>query len=304
MQGRMLVAGAINTDLVATVERAPGPGETVTGRSFAIYSGGKGANQAVAAARSGASVVMLGGVGADDFGAARKVDLSRDGIDETWIATVEGVASGVALITVDEGGENRIAYVPGATMVVSPDHCEHAFRAVRPACVLAANELSHACHMRLFGIAREHAVPVVFNAAPDPGAARDLLGLVDALIVNRGEAAAMAGLADDDREPASLLAELRRGGARDAVITLGGDGAIGCFRGDVFYQAPLKVDVVDTTGAGDAFSGVVAARLVAGDPLPEAVRYGVIAGALAATRAGAQSSIPTADEIADALPRL
>jgi ribokinase len=300
----ILVAGAINTDLVATVERAPGAGETVTGRSFAIYSGGKGANQGVGAARSGARVVMLGGVGPDDFGAGRKADLARDGIDTSRITTIDGASSGVALITVEEGGENRIAYVPGATLRVTPEHCIEAFTDVAPGLVLAANELSQECHQRLFALARKRGTRVVFNAAPDPDDARDLLDLIDVLIVNRGEAAAMAGVEAKGLSPEDLLAALRDAGARDVVITLGGDGVIGCSGGTVFRQPPLEVEVVDTTGAGDAFCGVVAARLLTGDDLPGAVRYGAVAGALAATRPGAQSSIPTATDIASALPRL
>ena len=304
MVERILVAGAINTDLVATVERAPEAGETVTGRSFAIYSGGKGANQAVAAARSGASVVMLGGVGRDDFGTSRKADLMRDAIDLSYIAAIDDASSGVALITVEEGGENRIAYVPGATLGVTPEHCVDAFTGAAPRLVLATNELSHACHERLFARAREGGVRVVFNAAPDPDGARDLLPLIDVLIVNRGEAAAMAGVQAEGRSPEELLAALRDAGARDVVITLGGDGAIGYAGGVVVRQPPLAVEVVDTTGAGDAFCGALAARLLAGESLAEAVRCGAVAGALAATKPGAQSSIPTAAEIMSALPRL
>lgn len=304
MEQRILVAGAINTDLVATVGRAPDSGETVTGRSFSIYSGGKGANQAVAAARAGARVVMLGGVGPDEFGTGRTADLARDGIETSWIATIDGVSSGVALIVVEEGGENRIAYVPGATLDVSPQHCVDAFTDVSPGLLLAANELSRDCHVRLFALARQQAAQVVFNAAPDPHAARDLLPLIDVLIVNRGEAATMVGDEATGPAPENLLAALREAGARDVVITLGGDGVIGCAGGNVFRQPPLVVDVVDTTGAGDAFCGVVAARLLAGDPLAEAVRYGAVAGALAATKPGAQTSIPTAAEVVAALPHL
>ncbi|HVL24543.1 MAG TPA: ribokinase [Thermomicrobiales bacterium] len=296
-RGRILVAGAINTDLVATVDRAPEAGETITGRGFAIYGGGKGANQAVAARRSGASVVMLGGVGKDDFGAARRADLTRDGIDDAWIATIPDVASGVALITVETSGENRIAYVPGATLKVGVDHCLEALTAVRPELILAANELPHACHVRLFERARESGVRVVFNAAPDPEIARDLLPLIDVLIVNRGEAAAMAGIEGESKQPEELVDALRAAGARDGVITLGADGACGWADGRSFHQPAPKVEAVDTTGAGDAFCGALAARLRAGDDLDRAVRYGVVAGALAAMKPGAQSSIPTRDEI-------
>src|SRR5690606_10522332 len=142
------------------------------------------------------------------------------------------------------------------------------------------------------------------NAAPDPEIAVDLLPLIDVLIVNRGEAAAMGGVADQHATPETLLDALRRTGARDVVITLGADGACGWHDGSLFHQPSLKVEVVDTTGAGDAFCGAVAARLLAGDALPEAVRFGVVAGALSATKPGAQSSIPTASEITRALSSL
>jgi ribokinase len=302
--GRILVAGAINTDLVATVERAPEAGETITGRGFAIHSGGKGANQAVAAARSGASVAMLGGVGKDDFGAARRADLARDGVDGAWIAAMPDVASGVALITVEASGENRIAYVPGATLTVGVDHCLAAFAAVRPELILAANELSHECHARLFEEARANGVRVVFNAAPDPGTARDLLPLINMLIVNRGEAAAMAGVDAAGKRPEELVEALREAGARECVITLGAEGACGWADGRTFHQAAPHVGAVDTTGAGDAFCGALAARLLVGDDLDRAVRYGVVAGALSATKPGAQSSIPARDEIERALATL
>ena len=304
MPGPILVAGAINTDLVATVERAPAAGETVTGRSFAIYGGGKAANQAVAAARAGASVAMLGGIGDDDFGHARLAELAREDIDVSCVAVISGAHSGVALITVEEGGENRIAYVPGATLGLTPSVCERAFQMARPAIVLAANELSTPCLRRLFSLAREAGARVVFNVAPMSEEARGLLPLVDVLIVNRGEAAAMAGMPNDRAEPDQLLGRLQDLGVREPVITLGSDGVIGRADGVRFRQAALSVDVVDTTGAGDAFCGVVASRLLLGDPLPEAVRHGVVAGALATTRPGAQSSIPTVTEIAAALSRL
>ena len=151
--------------------------------------------------------------------------------------------------------------------------------------------------MRLFERARECGVRVVFNAAPDPEIARDLLPLIDVLIVNRGEAAAMAGIEGESKQPEELVDALRAAGARDGVITLGADGACGWADGRSFHQPAPKVEAVDTTGAGDTFCGALAARLRAGDDLDRAVRYGVVAGALAAMKPGAQSSIPTRDEI-------
>lgn len=298
---RILVAGAINTDLVASVDHAPEAGETVTGHGFAIYSGGKGANQAVAVARSGTPAVMLGGVGQDDFGAGRRADLEQEGIETGWIATIEDASSGVALITVEASGENRIAYIPAATLKVSPDHCGRAVEAINPAMILATNELSTVCHERLFYWARDHGVPVLFNAAPYSEDVVRLLPIIDVLVVNRGEAAALQGSDAGSMSAGELAHGLRNIGAKDIVITLGGDGAW-CLVGDeAFAQPSINVDVVDTTGAGDTFCGALASEMLSGVPIREAVRYANVAGALAVTIPGAQSSIPRREQIEKAL---
>lgn len=301
MSRRILVAGAINTDLVANVDRAPEAGETITGRSFAIHSGGKGANQAVAASRSGADTVMLGGVGEDDFGSGRKADLADDGVDTSWIAIFDDVASGVALITVEASGENRISYIPAATSHVVPEHCLRAVEAIRPDVILSANELSLECHKTLFTWAQKNGVRVVFNAAPYSPEAVELLSLIDVLIVNRGEAAALQGQDVRDKSPAELAQGLRHIGARDVLITLGDEGAYALYGDDGFTEVALEVDVVDTTGAGDTFCGAFAAKLLEDSPFREAVRYANVAGAIATMRAGAQSSIPGRTEVDAAL---
>lgn len=297
MAGRILVAGAINTDLVAYVDRAPDAGETITGRSFEMHGGGKGANQAVAAARSGADIVMLGGVGADGFGEARKAGLEADGVDISWVQTFTDVSSGVALITVETSGENRIAYIPAATLAVSARHAREAVEAVRPALVLAANELSLACHREVFGWAQDQGVPVVFNVAPYSDEARELMPLVDVLVVNRGEAKALLDERAGDPTPEELGGRLVDLGVGRVVITLGGGGVIGISGDDVFRAEGLPVNVVDTTGAGDTFCGALAARLAEGASFGEALAYGNAAGAIAVTRKGAQTSIPMREEI-------
>lgn len=297
MSGRILVTGAINTDLVATVDRAPEAGETITGHAFAIHSGGKGANQAVAVARSGAPAVMLGGVGPDEFGTARKADLAADQVDTSWIATIDGVSSGVALITVERSGENRIAYIPAATSKVTPDHCAAAVGVVQPSLILSTNELSVDCHTALFTWAHDRDVRVFFNAAPYSGDVVRLLPLIDVLIVNQGEAATLQGAHADGMGPEELAEGLRAIGARDVVITLGAEGTFALAGSDAFAEPALSVDVVDTTGAGDTFCGALAARMLEGAALRDAVRYANTAGALATTRAGAQPSIPTRDEV-------
>lgn len=296
--GPILVAGAINTDLVAYVDRAPEAGETITGRSFEMHGGGKGANQAVAAARAGAPTVMLGGVGGDAFGAARLEGLLVDGIDISWVKTIEDVSSGVALITVEESGENRIAYIPAATLAVSVKHARDAVEATVPGLVLAANELSPDCLREVFGWAKRNGVPVVYNVAPYSEEARDLLPMVDILIANRGEARALLGDERDDVSPESLGKRLLDFGVGRVVITLGGDGVIGVSSEGVVRVEGRAVDVVDTTGAGDTFCGAFGARLAEGASFAEAIAFGNVAGSIAVTRKGAQSSIPTREEIA------
>lgn len=297
--GLVLVAGAINTDLVATVARAPLAGETVTGTSFAIHGGGKGANQAVAVARSGGAVFLVGAIGDDDFGRARLDGLRADGIDTGWVTPHDREPSGVALILVEDGGENRIAYVPGATRTVSPSHLEAAFAGIRPSFVMATNELPHDALGALFAVARRAGATVVFNATPEPETARGLIHNVSILIVNEGEAATLLdveAIADPEAAVTSLL-EL---GPDTVILTAGANGAhAGTGRG-VEWHRPPSVEVVDTTGAGDTFCGAFVSELARGAPIDEAVRYGVIASALSVTRPGAQSSIPTRAEI---LPR-
>ncbi|CAA9580972.1 MAG: Ribokinase [uncultured Thermomicrobiales bacterium] len=296
--GRVLVAGAINTDLVARVRAAPAAGETVTGLGFAVFGGGKGANQAVAAARSGAPTAMLGAVGRDDFGRQRLADLVNEGIDVASVAEVDDAASGVALIVVEERtGQNRIAYVPGATLGVLPEGACASVRRVRPAVLLATLELPIATLDALLGVARELGVMTVVNAAPESAAGRALLARIDLLIVNETEAGDLLGRpvgSESGSEAALALAAL---GPPTVVVTLGAAGAVVAHAGVATLLPAPTVAVVDTTGAGDAFCGAAAARLAAGDDALAAAAAGVVAGSLAATRAGAQPSMPTREAV-------
>ncbi len=297
--GTVLVAGTINTDLVGRVRRAPEAGETVTGSSFAIFGGGKGANQAVSCARSGGATVMLGAVGDDDFGAQRLADLRKDGIETGSVAVAAGVASGVALITVEEeSGQNRIAYIPGATATVTAEAARAAGEQVRPRVVLATLELPEAARVALFAAAKAHGATVVVNATPEAVGARVHLPVIDVLIVNETEASDLLGYEVGPENAMAAAAGLAAMGPAAIAITLGAAGAVVLTpEGGATLPAP-KVTVVDTTGAGDAFCGAVAARLAAGQSVQEAARAGVVAGSLAATKAGAQPSMPTAEEIA------
>ncbi len=294
--GGVLVAGSINTDLVAQVRTAPRAGETVTGHGFAIFGGGKGANQAVAAARSGATTAILGAVGSDDFGRQRLADLEHEGIDVTNVARVEEKVSGVALILVEEGGQNRIAYVPGATRSVTAEQAIRAVERVRPTVVLATLELPIDVLGALFEAARRTGATIVLNATPEPGSGRGLISGADVLIVNETEARDLVGPAGQGDWTATVgtLAEL---GAPSVVLTLGADGAVVGGSGGVQTIAAPAVEVLDTTGAGDALCGAFAAMLAGGADVSDAAGAGVIAGSLAVTKAGAQPSMPSRHEI-------
>lgn len=297
--GLVLVAGEINTDLVGRVSRAPEAGETVSGSDFAIFGGGKGANQAVACARSGATTAMLGAVGNDDFGRQRMADLRADGIAVGTIAVTDEAASGVALIVVEEAtGQNRITYVPGANLTAGPEAAAAAVTAHAPSVVLATLALPEACRRALFAAARERGAPVVVNATPEPLGARAHLDQIDVLIVNETEAGDLLGHPVGKNEAAAAATALAALGPPTVVITLGSAGALILAEGQTTSLAAPPVDVVDTTGAGDAFCGVFAAHLAAGDDAVRAAHAGVVAGSLACTRAGAQPSMPRAAEIA------
>jgi len=297
----ILVAGAINTDLVATVERAPAAGETVTGHSFAIFGGGKGANQAVSARRAGANVALLSAVGSDDFGAARLAELRVEGIDLESVAVRDGIATGVALITVEAGGENRIAYIPGTTLTVTVDDAVDAFRRVDPGILLATLELPLGALEALFRIARELGRQTILCATPEPERAQPLLPDTDVVVVNRSEAAALLGTSSaEDRD---LLQRLMHVGPSNVLLTLGRDGVAALIGEELVHQPAFEVDVVDTTGAGDAFTGALAASLGEGRAMTEALRRGLAAGACAVTKEGAQTSMPQGDAIEAMLQR-
>jgi ribokinase len=300
--GRVLVLGSINSDLVVRIARLPRPGETVVGGEFAVYGGGKGANQAIAAARAGAAVAMIGCVGEDAYGAARLADLQREGIETSGVRRLAGVASGVALIGVDATGQNLIMVASGANHQATV-----AMGAALPCAAgdVALLQLELPLPVVAAGLAaaRRAGALAILNAAPVDPAAAALLPDVDLLVVNEIEAADLLGAAADAVD-AAVLRRLAALGPRQVVVTLGGAG-VAVWDGAAAWRLPaLPVTPVDTTGAGDAFCGVLAAGLAAGLDLAGAVRRGVVAGGLAVTRPGAQSSLPARAEIEAALGRL
>jgi ribokinase len=296
--GSVLVAGAINTDLVARVTRAPDAGETVTGSTFAIFGGGKGANQAIAVARSGAPTAMYGALGDDDFGRQRRADLDAEGIDTASVATSSTAASGVALIVVEEEtGQNRISYIPGATMTLTPAQARVAVDRVKPSVVLTTLEPPPETLAALLDASKQRGATIVLNATPEAIGAKPFLDRIDVLVVNETEAEDFLGhavSAANGEEAARSLAKL---GPGTVVVTLGAAGAAVAHGGQTASFPAPSVDVVDTTGAGDAFCGAFAADLARGvDPFL-ATRIGVVAGSLATTISGAYPGIPRRDAI-------
>jgi ribokinase len=295
--GRVVVVGSVNADLVVTVPALPAPGETVMGGTFARHGGGKGANQAVAAARLGADVAFVGAVGDDDLGAAAVEQLAAEGIDVSAVARLPGVATGVALIIVAHDGENSIAVASGANAELDGDAVEAALGRLLDrdgGVVLLGHEVSDGAVLAGARAARAAGWRAVLNPAPARPLPPELVGLAPLLTPNAREAAALAGEADP-RAAAAMLAA--RTGA-PVLVTLGAEGAL-LLDGDRRERIPAPtMEVIDATGAGDALNGALAAELAAGRALPEAARTAVAAASLSTRRAGARAGMPRRDELA------
>ena len=306
-ESKVVVVGSINMDLVARSPRIPHAGETVIGGDFRTVPGGKGANQAVAAARLGAQVAMLGRVGVDAFGGQLLDNLFNSGVDTTRIPRDPQAASGIALIMVDDAGMNSILVAPGANMLLSPADMDAAEDVIASARVMLLQlEIPLETVLRAVQIGHAHGVKVVLNPAPAPAPPGrlppELTHLVDVLAPNEFEAALLTGLpVDSDEQIRAAAAALRATGAANVIITLGGRGAL-LATADGFQHFPaFPVKPVDTTAAGDAFVGCLGAALAEGRPLEEAMRWGSAAGALSATKKGAQPSLPTRSEVEELL---
>ena len=298
--GRVVVVGSVNVDLVVAAPRLPGPGETVVGAGLHVFGGGKGANAAVAAARAGADVALVGAVGADDTGTTALAALVADGVDTAGVAVLTDQPTGVALIVVDAKGENQIAIGPGANGAVSVAHVEAALAVVLPgaACVLVSTEIPLDAVAAAVRAALAGGVRCVLNPAPVIEGLADLVPLGAVLTPNEselaelGRALGLAGAAGA-AEPAELLAALVERSGAPAIVTLGGSGCLFATPGVAPQAMPARqVDVVDTTGAGDTFNGVLAARLAAGDDLPSAVAVAGIAASLSVGAVGAREGMP------------
>jgi ribokinase len=292
----VFVVGSINQDFVLKVERRPEPGETVTGAELALFPGGKGGNQAIAAARLGADVAILGRVGEDPFGRELVVNLRDNGVDTSRVEAVTDVPTGSAFITVTPDGENAIVVSPGANRRFGPAEVRAASEDLRKARLLLAQlEVEvEAVEMAAYIVAGNGG-RFLLNLAPPREVSGDLLRLSDPLVVNEHEAAFLLG--EDAQTPEESAGKLLDLGPPSAVVTLGGAGAILATENSSRHFSAPEVQVVDTTGAGDAFVGALAAKLAEGTLLEEAVPYAVLAGAVAVMREGAQGSLPAPEDV-------
>jgi ribokinase len=296
------VFGSINMDLVATTPRLPKPGETVPGTGFATAAGGKGANQALAARRAGSSVRMVGAVGRDEFAAPALDLLDKAGTDLSGVARVDG-PTGTALILVGGDGENMIAVVPGANGTISPDQAAEAVSSSQPGDILMLQlEVPAASVKAALQAAKVRGVRTVLNTAPLIAEAAELATLADIVIANETEFELLVGreaLTSEERE--EMLLQMHKDTGQILIITLGAEGVVAAEGGSLHRTKGLKIEPVDTVGAGDTFCGYLAASLDAGLALGEALRRAAVAGSLACLKAGAQPSIPDAGEVAAAL---
>jgi len=300
------VVGAVNVDLVVVAPTLPAPGETVVGGGLQTYGGGKGANAAVAAARVGAAVKLIAAVGDDDHGRAALAELAAEGVDVEGVAVLSGESTGVALIVVDDSGENQIAVGAGANAAIDAVDVRRRVReaASTAGCVLVSTEIAAAAVTAAVEEAVAASVPCVLNPAPALPVVADLLSRGVIVTPNETE---LGDIVRQLGETATGVAEtdaamvVARSG-KPVVVTRGGEGVVVVdAQLDAMHVAAPRVLVRDTTGAGDTFNGVLAARLAAGDQLDEAVSVAVEAAALSVTEVGARGGMPTAAAVAAAM---
>ena len=319
MSGRVLAVGSVNVDLVVQTDRLPLPGETVLGGTFRRYHGGKGGNQAVAAARLGVDVALVAALGDDDLGIEARAALAREAVSTDVLVTLWDSATGVALILVDARGENQIAVAPGANAELTSTHVRAALGRLDPKpadVMLVTHEIPTVAAREALRIGREAGALTVLNPAPADGIDRTMLALADVVTPNRGELARLSAVdarlsgrgargAENPVRAAEILLETTSEGpgARTAfLVSLGSKGAVLVRRDGepVDIKAPA-LTAVDATGAGDALNGALAASLASGVDLETAARRAVVAASLSVTRAGARDGMATADELAAAL---
>lgn len=305
----IVVMGSVNFDLVATGERVPLPGETLTGIAFATFHGGKGANQAVAVAKLGYPVSMIAKVGNDDFGAGLKQALRKAGVNVRAVEAVKG-SSGVALINIGKDGQNNIVAVPGANgKVTGRDVTKHAALLREAGMILAQLEIPLDAMNALACFARKHSIPLMLDPAPARELPAELLRSTTWITPNESETRILCGLPLNEPVTPSTAARcadlLMAQGPKNVVIKMGAQGAFIATADGIREMTPsFHVTAVDTTAAGDAFNAGFAVSLLSGKSPLEAARYGAAAAAVSVTRRGAQPSMPTGREVAKFLKRV
>lgn len=297
---KIVVVGSANADMIMTCGALPHSGETVAASDPRWEGGGKGANQAVAAARLGADVAFVGCVGADALGERVRTGLAAEGIDLRGLRVVPGRATGVAVVLVDAHGDNLIVLAPGANAALGGDDIERARAVIREAAIVVCQlETPLAVVDAVFDVAVGSGVAIWLNPAPALPLPEAWLPRLDLVVPNQGEIETLTGIDARTAEGAARAgAELRRRGARAVVVTLGGAGALIADETGVRLRPAMRVDAVDTTGAGDCFIGALALARSTGQALDAAVDFAQRAAALKVTRPGAQAAMPTAKEVA------
>lgn len=297
---RILVVGSINMDLVVRSSRLPVPGETLTGSSLSEIPGGKGANQAVAAARLGGRVAMIGRVGEDAFGTKLKTGLQAEGIDVSAVAVTADSSSGVAVIGVDDRGQNCITVVPGANGRLTAQDVEACVALFEECDVLLVQlEVPIETVVAAVSLAKQYNVRLILDPAPAVAELPDDLFAVDVLCPNETEAGLLTGMPIDSVADAVAAAQsLQQRGVVNVIVTMGDQGVVLLNESEQVTQQPaIEVQAIDTTAAGDAFAAAVAVHLGERQSVVDAVRFGCAAGAIAASRTGAQPAMPSRDEV-------
>jgi ribokinase len=297
--GNLVVLGSINADHILNLETFPTPGETVTGNQYQVAFGGKGANQAVAAGRSGANIAFIACTGDDDTGARVRKQLASDNIDVAPVSVVEGESTGVALIFVNAEGENVIGIHAGANAALTTERVE-AQRAIigRAEALLMQLESPVESVLAAARIAHENHTTVVLNPAPARVLSDELLALVDIITPNETEAEKLTGIrVENDDDAARAARALHDKGIGTVIITLGSRGVWASVNGEGRRVPGFKVKAIDTIAAGDTFNGALVTALLEGRAMDEAIRFAHAAAAIAVTRKGAQPSVPWRKEI-------